>query len=210
MYTYTPKGKLVKLPYRATVLDFAFAIHSQVAYRAVGAYIGDLAAKEVPIDYKLQEEDVVCIKTDKNSFPDKSWSLIVTTKKARYELNKFDWEELNYQGWRKNKEIEKCNMLAFNEKRIAELRADLKNMYTKQLLNMLRKYSFLYSDNYWYLASYGDGGIYSEFSEKVTKLLKEELATREHIPNKIESKIIRQKAARKKDTRNSRSRGFRR
>jgi len=215
MNIYTPKGELIKLKEGSTILDFAFIIHSEIAYKATGAFIHDLdeetEGKEVSLNYKLQEEDVVCIKTSEDSFPEKSWYGMVTMSKSRYGLNKFDWEEIDYLNWKARKEAERENNIALTEERIADLKNNLGTMHTKQLLALLAKYRvcMINSFSYW---SWGDDESESvgNFRDRCVAFIKEELSTREHVMNKIESKKARQKTAKVRNTRNCRSRSFRR
>ena len=56
----TPKGEIINLPRDATVLDFAFEIHSDLAFKCIGAKIGRTA---VPLNYRLSSGDIVEILT---------------------------------------------------------------------------------------------------------------------------------------------------
>ena len=82
---FTPKGKIINLPKDATVLDFAFEIHSDLAFHCIGAKIGRNA---VPINHKLSSGDIVEILSSANQKPDKEWYHYVNTSKAKKALNK--------------------------------------------------------------------------------------------------------------------------
>ncbi len=86
LYVYTPKGKEVKLDVGSTVLDFAFAIHSNLGYKCIGAKVNN---KLRPIDYKLQSGDEVYIMTLKNQEPKTEWIKIVKTTKAINHLKNY-------------------------------------------------------------------------------------------------------------------------
>ncbi|MDL2223113.1 RelA/SpoT family protein [Bacteroidales bacterium OttesenSCG-928-M11] len=83
IFVFTPKGDLFKLPQGATVLDFAFAIHTSVGSRCVSARIG---GKNVPIRHKLQSGDQVEILTSPNQTPKQDWLSIAITSKARVKI----------------------------------------------------------------------------------------------------------------------------
>ncbi len=82
---FTPKGEIINLPRDATVLDFAFEIHSDLAFKCIGAKIGRTA---VPLNYRLSSGDIVEILTSSNQKPAKEWYHFVNTSKAKKALNK--------------------------------------------------------------------------------------------------------------------------
>lgn len=83
VFVFTPKGDIFKLPMGATVLDFAYHIHSKVGNQCVGARIG---GKNVTIRQKLQSGDQVEILTNSNQTPKQDWLNIVTTTRARAKV----------------------------------------------------------------------------------------------------------------------------
>ncbi|MBE6201132.1 MAG: bifunctional (p)ppGpp synthetase/guanosine-3',5'-bis(diphosphate) 3'-pyrophosphohydrolase [Rikenellaceae bacterium] len=90
VFVFTPKGDLRKLPEGATVLDFAFDIHSGVGSQCVGAKIGD---RNVPIKEKLHNGDIVTILTSKSQKPKSDWLSIVVTNKAKSRIKAYLREE---------------------------------------------------------------------------------------------------------------------
>ncbi len=80
IYVFTPRGKIIQLPLQATVLDFAFAIHSNVGNRAKAAMVND---KKTPLKQKLKTGQTVEIITDDSVIPATEWLQLVTTSKAR-------------------------------------------------------------------------------------------------------------------------------
>lgn len=90
VFAFTPKGDIRKLPEGATVLDFAFDIHTSVGSSCVGAKIGD---RNVPIKERLRNGDIVTILTSKNQKPKTDWLNIVVTSKARSRIKAFLREE---------------------------------------------------------------------------------------------------------------------
>ena len=83
IFVFTPTGELRILPAGATVLDFAFSIHTNIGARCVGGKVG---GKPVPIKEKLRTGDVVEILTAKNQRPAPDWINFVVTTKARQKI----------------------------------------------------------------------------------------------------------------------------
>ncbi|MBR8534533.1 bifunctional (p)ppGpp synthetase/guanosine-3',5'-bis(diphosphate) 3'-pyrophosphohydrolase [Carboxylicivirga sediminis] len=83
VFVFTPKGDLRRLKKGATVLDFAFEIHSEVGKKCIGGRVNN---KNVPIKYQLQNGDHVDIQTANNQAPKKDWLNIVVTSKAKSKL----------------------------------------------------------------------------------------------------------------------------
>ncbi len=90
VFVFTPKGDIRKLPEGATVLDFAFDIHTSVGSSCVGAKIGD---RNVSIKEPLKNGDIVTILTSKNQKPKSDWLSVVVTSKARGRIKAFLREE---------------------------------------------------------------------------------------------------------------------
>lgn len=83
MFVFTPKGDLFKFPGGATVLDFAYRIHSKIGNTCVG---GRVNGKVVPMRQELHSGDSVEILTQSNQTPKHAWLSIVTTAKARAKI----------------------------------------------------------------------------------------------------------------------------
>ena len=92
VFVFTPNGELRQLKAGATVLDFAFDIHSNIGLRCAGAKIG---GKMVSIKEKLKTGDVVEILTNKNQKPTAGWLDFVVTSKARNKIKQRLKEEEN-------------------------------------------------------------------------------------------------------------------
>ena len=80
IFVFTPKGDLKKLPAGATLLDFAYEIHSDVGDKCVG---GKVNGKKVTLKYKLKNGDQISIDTSNNQKPKIDWLEIVKTTKAK-------------------------------------------------------------------------------------------------------------------------------
>lgn len=94
IFVFTPKGDLKKLPKGATVLDFAFSIHSKVGASCVS---GKVNGKNVPIKYKLKSGEQIEINTSTNQSPKQDWLNFVVTSKARNKIRQLLKEEASKQ-----------------------------------------------------------------------------------------------------------------
>jgi len=86
VYAYTPKGKVLELPRGSCPIDFAYAIHSDIGHRCVGAKVnGNL----VKLSYELKNGDVVEILTSPNGKPSHDWLKLVKTARARNKIRRY-------------------------------------------------------------------------------------------------------------------------
>ena len=83
VFVFTPSGELRKLPAGATVLDFAFDIHTNLGVKCTG---GKVNGKAVRINEKLKTGDIVEIMSGKNQKPSQDWLNIVVSNKARNKI----------------------------------------------------------------------------------------------------------------------------
>ena len=83
IYVYTPKGDVKMLPIGSTALDFAFAIHSAIGVKTIGAKVNH---KLVPISHKLRSGDQIEIITSNKQRPSEDWLSFVVTAKARSRI----------------------------------------------------------------------------------------------------------------------------
>ena len=94
IYVFTPKGDVIELPKGATPIDFAYRVHSKVGDSMVGAIVN---GNIVPLDYKLQDNDIVKINTNKATTPSREWINMAYTAQARNKIkaffNRIDKEE---------------------------------------------------------------------------------------------------------------------
>ncbi len=150
VFVFTPKGNVISLPMGATPIDFAFYIHTAVGYRMTGAKAN---SRIVPLDYKLQNGDIVEILTSSaTKGPSRDWLKIVKTGQARNKIN----------AWFK-KENREANIERGREAIDREIKRQGLNasalMKPEFVEPMLRRYGFNSYDEM--LAAVGYGGITS-------------------------------------------------
>ena len=80
VFVFTPKGDLITLPFNSTVLDFAFAIHSEIGLKCIG---GKINQKLVPLNHIVKNGDQINILTSKNQKPSEDWLNIVVSSKSK-------------------------------------------------------------------------------------------------------------------------------
>jgi guanosine-3',5'-bis(diphosphate) 3'-pyrophosphohydrolase len=86
VYAFTPKGDLYGFPQGATVIDFAYRVHSEVGHHCTGARAN---GRLVPLRYQLQNGDTVEIITSAQQTPGKDWLKIVNTTKAKARIRQW-------------------------------------------------------------------------------------------------------------------------
>ncbi len=85
IFVFTPQGDIKKLRAGATILDFAYAVHSKIGNTCTGARVNE---KIVPIKHKLQNGDTVEIITSKNQHPRNEWINIVVSPRTKARIKK--------------------------------------------------------------------------------------------------------------------------
>lgn len=86
VFVFTPKGDLVRLPYGATPVDFAYMVHTDVGHRTVGARVN---GQMVSLEHTLTNGDTVEVMTSKNHVPSKDWLKFVKSSKAKQRIRAF-------------------------------------------------------------------------------------------------------------------------
>ena len=129
VYVFTPKGDVIELPAGSTPIDFAYRVHTNVGNKCTGAKIN---GKIVPINYKLQNGEIVEVITSSNSTgPSRDWLNIVQTPTARNRIRQWFKKE------RREKNIERGTDIL--EKEFKRYNIPYKNSSIQKFLNQVAK-----------------------------------------------------------------------
>ncbi|PCJ29899.1 MAG: bifunctional GTP diphosphokinase/guanosine-3',5'-bis(diphosphate) 3'-diphosphatase [Gammaproteobacteria bacterium] len=141
IYVFTPKGKILSLPSSASVVDFAYAVHSDIGNSCVAAKVG---RHLVPLSTKLETGQSVEIITASSSHPNPSWLNFVITAKARTSIRHYLKQLRNEDIELLGKRLLKKHLSAFEvqledipEKKITDLIAELELESFESLLSEL-------------------------------------------------------------------------
>ncbi|AEA33441.1 RelA/SpoT family protein [Hippea maritima] len=145
VYVFTPAGDLKVLPRGATPVDFAYAIHTEVGNRCVGARVN---GRIVPLNYKLSNGDIVEIFTQANHSPSKDWLKFVVTSKARSRIKqkvreKEKAEAIEIGKGILSKELSKINKGLQNFLKEEKLQESLSYFGCNSIDNLFEKIGFL-------------------------------------------------------------------
>ncbi len=86
VFVFTPNGDVIELRHGATPLDFAYAVHTQVGHKCVGAKVN---GKIVPLKFKLRSGDSIEVLTNKTQEPTKDWLKIVKSSRAKTKIRQY-------------------------------------------------------------------------------------------------------------------------
>lgn len=120
---FTPKGEIVKLPAHSTVLDFAFAIHTDLGLHCIGAKVN---AKVESIGYQLHAGDQVQVLTGRNAHPEDNWTDIVRTQRAKETIKdalRMQRKEFREQGEQRLADIFKQHHIRYNQANLGQLKS---------------------------------------------------------------------------------------
>lgn len=150
IFVQSPMGKIVQLVEQSTPIDFAYAIHSQVGNKCVGARIN---GKMMPLSTMLNNGDVVEIITNQNAKgPSRDWLNICKTSTAKHRIKQFFRHEMKEDNVKKGKSI--LDLSAKNRG------YSLKDLLSQQaLIEVFERYAFHSEDEMF--AAIGYGGITS-------------------------------------------------
>ncbi len=193
VYVFTPQGEVVQLPKGSTPIDFAYMIHSAVGNKMVGARVNN---KMVPIDYKVQNGDIIEIMTSQNSKgPSRDWLSLVKSSQARTKIKQ----------WFKKEEKEE-NIIRGREMIYSDMKK--KGYSPQELLKpewmdlVINKFDFKDWDAVMAAVGYGglkEGQVVNRLRDELIKQQKKE-QTAEDIIHQIVEKKPEQKQFKKKSS----------
>ena len=157
VFVFTPKGDVINLPVGSNPIDFAFAIHSAVGCKMLGAKVN---GKIVPIEYKLSNGDIVEIITSSSVHgPSRDWLKMVKTSQARNKINQWFKKQNRDENVARGQEAV--------EKELKKSALEEGKVLIPEIMDViLKKYSYKTIDDIY--ASIGYGGI--PLSRVVTRL----------------------------------------
>ncbi|MDP3013112.1 MAG: TGS domain-containing protein, partial [Candidatus Subteraquimicrobiales bacterium] len=164
VFVFTPKGDVVSLPVGATSIDFAYAIHTGVGNRCVGAKVNN---QIVPLGYKLQMGDIVEILTSKSAAgPSHDWLSIVKTSRARNKIRQWFSKESREDSEQSGREK--------LQKALRKHSLDLGSVMRSELFeNVAKEYGFLTVEDL--LVGIGSGNVSAQqVATKIFNQLREE------------------------------------
>ncbi|MBI5585211.1 MAG: bifunctional (p)ppGpp synthetase/guanosine-3',5'-bis(diphosphate) 3'-pyrophosphohydrolase [Deltaproteobacteria bacterium] len=132
VYVFTPRGDVKTLPKGATPIDFAYAIHTDVGHRCIGARVNN---KMVPLRFTLHHGDIVEVLTNPNRTPSRDWLKIAKTSRARSKIRQ----------WLKTEERKRSIGVGKDllEKELRRLQLNVsQQMKQETLLQFARSFSF--------------------------------------------------------------------
>jgi len=95
VYVFTPKGEVKSFPKGATIIDFAYSIHSEIGEKCVGAKVN---GKMVPLRYQLRNGNIIEITTSAKQHPNKDWLKFVKTSRAKTKIRQWIRTEEREEG----------------------------------------------------------------------------------------------------------------
>lgn len=178
VYVFTPKGDVIELPAESTPIDFAYRVHTNVGNKCVGAKID---GKIVPIDYKLQNGNIVEVLTSSNSNgPSRDWLNIVKTPNAKSRIRQWFKKE------RREENLERGTLILERELKRYNLPTK-DSIIEKYVLQVAKKLNQASVEDL--VATVGYGGIMpAQVIPKVKELYDKEIKKnqKEHKANEVE------------------------
>jgi len=183
VYTFTPKGMVKSFPQGATVVDFAYSIHTELGHQCVGARVN---GKLVPLKTTLKNGDIVEIITSQGHGPSRDWLTLVKTSRARSKIKQ----------WLNRKERERSIELGkkLMEKELKRYHHSLKKLLSKgEILKVASQFGYLQENDLLSALGYGKLTPHQIFSRLLPP---EKLAEKEApklIPPLIRKKLLEKK-----------------
>ena len=184
VYVFTPKGDVVELPSGAGPLDFAYNIHTEIGHKTIGAKVN---GKIVPLNYKLQNGDIIEVMTSPNSFgPSRDWVNLVSTSKAKNKIKRYFKLQDRDEHVIKGRDM--------REKQLTEMEFSPKEFLTKQAIkDLLNRFNVNSEDDLYAAIGFGELSAFI-VSNRLT-----EKARRERDKHKAEQQLDTIEQKTKKD-----------
>lgn len=176
VYAFSPKGDVIELPNGSVPLDFAYRIHTEIGNKTVGARIN---GKMEPLDYKLQNGDIVEVVTSKHSYgPSQDWLKITQSSQAKNKIKQF------FKKQRKEENITKGK--AEIDKGIKDLGFTPKEVLTNEnIKRVCEKFNFVSEDDMYAAVGY-QGITASLVITRLTDRLRREQEVEKNMNQQIE------------------------
>ena len=175
VYVFTPTGEIKAFPKGATVVDFAYSIHSEIGEKCMGAKVN---GKMVPLKYQLRNGNIVEIITSPKQHPSKDWLEFVKTSRAKTKIRHWIKQEERDQGLSLGKTI--------LEKALQKERITLSNMFrSDQIKAIAEDLSFQSTEEL--VAQIGFGKV---SARQVVGRLKPKLGIQEDRSRSLMSKMV--------------------
>lgn len=189
VYVFTPKGKVLNLPVGSTTVDFAYAIHSAVGNKCIGAKVN---GKIVPLNTVLNTGDIVeILTTNSGKGPSRDWIKFVKTASARTKIRQYFKKEMKEENIKRGKD-----MLEREAKRRGYNLSEL--LSTAGLNYIMNRYTLSSIDDLY--ASVGFGGLTTnQIIVKLIDYFKRDLLSKTRLrkskpPRRLE-KVLRETAS---------------
>ncbi|HZW67157.1 MAG TPA: bifunctional (p)ppGpp synthetase/guanosine-3',5'-bis(diphosphate) 3'-pyrophosphohydrolase [Pseudogracilibacillus sp.] len=175
VYVFTPKGDVIELPSGSVPIDFAYRIHTEIGNKTVGARVN---GKMEPLDYELQNGDIVEVITSRHSYgPSQDWLNLTQSSQAKSKIKNF------FKKQRRELNIEKGEEALKQE--IKDLGFSPEEVLTEENIKRIcKKYNFV-DENELY-AAVGYRGISSSLvAGRLTDKIRKKIETEQALADKI-------------------------
>jgi GTP pyrophosphokinase len=177
VFVFTPRGDVIDLPAGSTPIDFAYRIHTQVGHRCVGAKVN---AKIVPLDYNLQNADILEVITSKHATPSLDWLKLCRSNHAKNKIRQWFKKERREENIVRGKEI--------LEKELKRHRMDNIMSNSDLMEKITNKLNFMTIDDLYASLGYGE----TTLPQILTKI-------RDELPKAVEEVLVPKRPPSKKE-----------
>ncbi|MFA1820518.1 bifunctional (p)ppGpp synthetase/guanosine-3',5'-bis(diphosphate) 3'-pyrophosphohydrolase [Virgibacillus oceani] len=193
VYVFTPKGDVIELPKGSVPLDFAYKIHTEIGNKTVGAKVN---GKMEPLDYHLNNGDIVEVMTSKHSYgPSTDWLKLTQTSQAKNKIKQFFKKQKRDENIAKGKEAV--------EKEIRSFSINPKQALTRDnLQRVFEKFNFSNEDDMYAAVGY-QGITAAQVATRMTDKIRSERQQEQDLAEAIEdvkTTDVNQKKLQKKDS----------